>query len=211
MSNETQSFKVINSSKIYGNLNTSYLTAYSSIIDNLSVTNVGSETLIYQAPHSSVVYNVIGYTPVNFGTSSSKVAYFLNNSPGLQANSVYNSEVLTLPLNAYIIDATINIIDSIEPVQSSYKSIMVGTQPVSDVSPLISGNIITGDSNLFLKGESYKIYNTPLNRGQYIGGVLAYPLNIGIPVSAVTVGVNFIPSPVFTSGSFSININYIIL
>lgn len=206
-----QAFKVVNSSKTYGNLNTSYMSAYSSVIDNLSATYVGSENVIYKPSHSNVIYNVIGYSPLNFSTVSSKSAYFLNMSAGLEANTVYNSGVLTLPLNAYITEATLEITSGISPVQPHYQSIMIGTQPIIDTTPLISGSIISGDSNLFVSGETYKINNTPLNRGQYIGGFLAWPVNIGVPISAVTVGVDFTPSPAFTTGSFSLSINYIIL
>lgn len=211
MSNTTQSFKVINSTKNYTTLNTSYLSAYNSVIDNLYAINIGSESLFYKPSPASTILNVIGYSPTDFSTTSSKTAYFLNTFPNQPAVLTYGEGVLTLPINAFIIKATIEVMDSVLPVQSPYKSIMLGTQPITDTSPLICGDIVTGDSVHFIAGESFTMYNTPLNRGQCIGGFLTYPLSQGIPETAVTVGVDFVPDPAFTSGSFSLNIDYIIL
>jgi hypothetical protein len=205
------SFKVFNSSQRYSNINTSYLSSYNSIIDNLITTNIGAELLTYKPSQTSTIYTVTGYSPIDFANSSSKTGYFMNTSPDLPAISSYGPGVLTLPLNAYIIEATINVLTSILPKQDPYQSIMIGTQPIVDTTPLISGDIISGDSVHFVEGESFVISSTPLNRGQYIGGFLTYPISTGIPPSAVTVSVNFTPLPVFESGSFSIKLDYIIL
>lgn len=205
------SFKVVNSSKLYGTLNTSYLTAYSSVMDYLSATNVGSESLFYKPPLNSTVYNIVGYSPVDFGTTSTKTAYFLNTFPNLPAVNTYGDGVLTLPVNAFITKATLEVLEGVAPLQGPYQCIMIGTQPITDVTPLISGDIVTGDSVHFISGESFTMYNTPMNRGQCIGGFLTWPLSQGIPSMAVTVGVDFVPDPQFITGSFSLNIDYVIL
>jgi hypothetical protein len=211
MLNGTQTFKVVDSGKSYGTLNTSYLSAYSSVIDNLSATNVGSEWLFYKPPNNSTVYSTIGYSPIDFYSTSTKTAYFLNTFPGLPAVLSYGEGVLTLPSNAFITKATLEVLEGVAPVQSPYRCIMLGTQPVTDLTPLISGDIVTGDSVHFISGESFTMYNTPMNRGQSIGGFLTWPLSQGIPSMAVTVGVDFVPDPAFTSGNFSLSIEYIIL
>ena len=205
------SFKVVNSSKLYGELNTSYLTAYSSVIDYLSATNVGSESLFYKPPQNSTVYNIVGYSPVEFSTTSSNTGYFLNTFPDLPAVSTYGEGVMTLPVNAFITKATLEVLRGVAPLQDPYQCIMIGTQPITDVTPMISGNIVTGDSVHFISGESFTMYNTPMNRGQCIGGFLTWPLSQGIPSMAVTVGVDFVPNPAFITGSFSLNIDYVIL
>ena len=204
-------FKVVNSSKLYGQLNTSYLTAYSSVIDYLSATNVGSESLFYKPPQNSTVYKIVGYSPVEFSSTATKTGYFLNTFPDLPAVASYGEGVMTLPVNAFITKATLEVLTGVTPLQDPYQCIMIGTQPITDLTPLISGNIVTGDSVHFISGESFTMYNTPMNRGQCIGGFLTWPLSQGIPSMAVTVGVDFVPDPVFISGSFSLNIDYVIL
>ena len=193
-----QSFKVVNSSQHYSNIDTSYLTAYNAVLDNLFSTNIGSESILYTPPPSSTIYNVVCYSPTDFVNTATRKAYFLNISPNMpEASLSTDPMVLNLPANAYIIEAVLNITSSILPSQQPYQSIMLGTQPITDTTAEISGNIISGDSNLFISGESYTMSSTPFNRGQYIGGFLTYPLSIGIPVSVLTVGVNFTPSPTF--------------
>ena len=204
-------FKVVNSSNLYGTLNTSHLTAYSSVIDYLTSKNVGSESLFYKPPPNSTVYNIVGYSPVEFSTTSTKTGYFLNTFPDLPAVATYGEGVMTLPANSFIIKATLEVLRGVTPLQDPYQCIMIGTQPVTDLTPLISGDIVTGDSVHFISGESFTMYNTPMNRGQCIGGFLTWPLSQGIPSTAVTVGVDFIPVPAFISGSFCLNIDYVIL
>lgn len=204
-------FKVVNSSNLYGGLNTSHLTAYSSVIDYISATNVGSESLFYKPPRNSTVYNIVGYSPVDFATTSVKTAYFLNTFPDLPAVSTYGEGVMSLPANSFITKATLEVLTGVNPLQDPYQRIMIGTQPITDLTPLISGDIVTGDSIHFISGESFTMYNTPMNRGQCIGGFLTWPLSQGIPSMAVTVGVDFIPDPAFIMGSFSLNIDYVIL
>jgi hypothetical protein len=207
----SSTFKIIDSSKSFGVLNTSYLSAYSSVIDNLSAINVGSESLFYKPATNAVIYNTVGYSPVDFSSTSTKTSYFLNKFPNLPSVATYGEGVLTLPENAFIVKAKLEVLEGVLPVQGPYKSIMLGTQPITDTTPLISGDIVTGDSVHFIAGESFTMYNTPLNRGQCIGGFLTWPLSQGIPASAVTVGVDFVPDPAFSSGNFSLDIDYIIL
>jgi hypothetical protein len=212
MSKIVPSFKVINSSQSFSNVDTSYLTAYNAVIEHLLSTNIGAENVKYQPPPSSTIYTVTGYSPNEFSTTSTTKAYFLNTTPGSPEISSYGRGVLTLPVNAYIIEAVLTIIDSISPAQAPYQSIMIGSQPIEDTTPLISGDIVSGDSVHFISGETFTMYSTPLNRGQYIGGWLTWPTSSpGIPSQAITVGVNFTPSPAFSSGSFSLSLSYIIL
>jgi hypothetical protein len=205
------SFKVVNSSQRFSDVNTSYLTAYDSIINNLITTNVGATSLVYTPPPGSQIYSVVGYTPTDFATTDSKTAYFLNETPGSPAIPSYGAGVFTLPVNAYITSATLDIITSILPSQSPYRTITIGTQPITDTTPLIDGDIVSGDSSHFIAGESFTMNNVPLNNGQYIGGFLDWPSSSDIPAMAVTVGVDFIPSPEFVSGSFSLTISYIVI
>jgi hypothetical protein len=204
------SFKVINSAQRYSDINTSYLTAYESIINNLIASNIGATSLVYSPPSGKQIYTVTGYTPTDFSTTSTNTAYFLNTIPGGTAIPSYGAGVMTLPENAYITNALLHITESITP-QDPYKTILIGTQPITDTNPLIDGDIVSGDAMHFIAGETFSIDNVPLNRGQYIGGFLTWPVSVGVPSMAVTVGVDFVPSPSFTSGSFSLTISYILL
>ncbi len=174
----------------------------------------GIETkyLKYKESDSEIVYTITAYSPTSFSTTSIRSVMFMNNQPNMPETATYDESVhTTLPENAVIKFVKLTVINTILPIQEPYQPIMIGFQPISDITPDISGDIISGDSVHFIAGQEYVIDNLPFNRGQYVGGLLPYPRNLTIPRMAFTLAVNFIPVPQFTSGSLKIDVSYILI
>jgi hypothetical protein len=202
----TNNFRIYNSATKSSSRNSADL-----LLETLLATEISASSLIYTPSSGQQIYTITGYTPAEFASTSTRHAYFMNNSVGTPESVTYDpSVVMTLPANAQIVSVEIIVTEGITPVQEPYKTIMIGTQPIAETTALIDGDIISGDSNLFVTGREYGIDNIPLHNGQYIGGFLTYPSGT-TPSMAVTIGVDFIPGEPFVTGNMELRIRYVIL